>query len=147
MTKIRLFYSGAIALILPKFKDITKFVFKLICYIFSLLSNIFFLFVSGCLSVCLCLSVCKSVCYSVSIFVWLDRSQLNWLWKMSFWHLHVMHFVFSSVTETWHKLGWSEYKQGKKVCFFFSKSINYFFIHLSFRLNLINRNGCTKTRD
>ena len=65
---------------------------------------------------------------------------------MRFWHLHVMHFVFSSLTETWHKLGLSEYKQGNRSLFFFGKSINYYFIHLSFRLKLINRNGCTKTR-
>ena len=37
MTKIRLFYSGAMALILPKLKDSTNFVLKLICSLYTLI--------------------------------------------------------------------------------------------------------------
>ena len=35
MTKIRLFYSGTMALILPRLKDKTNFVLKLICSLFT----------------------------------------------------------------------------------------------------------------
>ena len=35
MAKIKLFYFGAMALILPRLKDITNFVLKLICSLFT----------------------------------------------------------------------------------------------------------------
>ena len=50
--KLRLFYSGTMALILPWLKDITNFVLKLICSLFTLFIN----FV--CLSLCPWLSPC-----------------------------------------------------------------------------------------
>jgi hypothetical protein len=48
MVKIRLFCSSIMALILPRSKDITNFVLKLFCSLFTLFIN------SVCLSLCPC---------------------------------------------------------------------------------------------